>query len=79
MVPIQNSSSTEQFVGPSLVGDHVVPPSSLANTPTSVPRYTNLEFAGCTTTLRIGACGNPAPTSRQDAAASTVRHTLPEV
>jgi hypothetical protein len=35
--PIQNRSSTEQLVGPSLVGDQVVPESSLANGPTSVP------------------------------------------
>ena len=35
--PIQNRSSTEQFVGPWFVGDHVAPESSLANRPTSVP------------------------------------------
>ncbi|MFI6849477.1 hypothetical protein OG535_39370 [Kitasatospora sp. NBC_00085] len=34
---IQNRSSTEQLVGPSLVGDQVAPASSLANRPTSVP------------------------------------------
>src|SRR5262245_42593725 len=32
--PTQKSSSTEHVVGPSLVGDHVAPASSLANTPT---------------------------------------------
>ena len=35
--PIQNKSSTEQYVGPSFVGNQVAPESSLAYRPTSVP------------------------------------------
>ena len=35
--PSQNRPSTEQLVGPWLAGDQVVPESSLANRPTSVP------------------------------------------
>ena len=34
---IQNRSNTGQLVGPSFVGDQVAPPSSLVNSPTSVP------------------------------------------
>src|SRR6185503_12001998 len=37
VLPIQNNSSTEQFVGPSLLGDQLAPALALAKTPTSVP------------------------------------------
>src|SRR5215213_6746148 len=74
---IQNRSSTEQFVGPSLVGDHVAPVSSLANTPTSVPRYRKLDFRGWTRSARIGASGSAPPILLHVLPPSVVRHTLP--
>ena len=44
VLPIQKSSSTEQLVGPSLLGDQLAPPLALAKTPTSVPTYRKFGF-----------------------------------
>src|SRR6266496_6239536 len=77
--PIQKRSSTEQLVGPSLVGDHVAPASSLAYRPISVPRYRKREFRGCTAMARTGAFGSDVPTLLQLRPPSVVFQTLPDV
>ena len=74
--PLHTKSSTEQLVGPSFVADQLAPPSSLANRPTSVPRYTKSVWRGWTVTARTGAAGRPAPMPAQVAPPSSLRQTL---
>src|ERR1043165_5698759 len=73
---IQNSSSTEQFVGPSLLADQLCPPFSLAKTPTSVPTYNLFGFLSQTARLRTGALGRFAVMLAHELPLSRVRHTL---
>src|SRR5215470_12500815 len=73
---IQNSSSTEQFVGPSLLADQLCPPFSLAKMPTSVPTYKLFGFRCQTARLRTGALGRFAVMLVQEPPLSSVRHTL---
>src|ERR1044071_3654351 len=73
---IQNSSSTEQFVGPSLLADQLCPPFALAKTPTSVPTYRLFGFCSQTARLRTGALGNLAVRLAPGLPLSFVRQTL---
>src|SRR4051812_43552488 len=59
LVPIQNSSSTDTFAGPSVGTVQVDPPSSEAKMPTSGPAYSQSGLFGLPPRVRTGASGSP--------------------